>query len=83
MRLLNFSSILAILRLHTWALHDKTVVVLGVRDREELEDWEHRLLKERLDHATFIEPDFDAGKTAIAVKPHENAGRVLSSVRLL
>jgi len=56
------------------------MVLLQVSSEKELEKWEYKLKKEKIQHAVFTEPDIGNQKTAIAVLPKDPA--LFSSLRL-
>ena len=58
------------------------MVVLGVEDQAELEEWETRLGRRGVKTAAFAEPDRDGEKTALAVSPAADPG-LFKEMRLL
>lgn len=58
------------------------MVVLGVKNEQELAEWERRLADEGTRFATFIEPDRNNERTALAIMPTENGER-FGRLRLL
>jgi len=65
-----------------WALDDKTVVLLGVKDEEELKEWEAKLADREVPFETFVEPDRDNEKTALAAYPTEDQ-KLFKKLKLL
>jgi len=49
---------------HGWG--NGTMILLGVRNRADLEKWEQRLAEANHAHRTFVEPDIGDQKTALA-----------------
>jgi len=58
------------------------MVVLGVRDQAELEQWEQKLGGMGLETESFVEPDRNDEKTALAVAPMAD-GAPFKELRLL
>lgn len=58
--------------LRSWALNDRTMVLLGVQDEYELSRWEAELAVKNIGFKTFIEPDRNDEKTAMAVIPTDD-----------
>lgn len=53
-----------------WVDTQKTIVILGVRDLNQLLRWEQLLRDSHTKHAVFEEPDRGDEMTAIAVHPN-------------
>lgn len=64
-----------------WAREHKTLVVLGVRDQEELMWWSNKLHHTGAKCAMFIEPDDGVGPTALACLPEDS--KTFRDLRLL
>lgn len=52
-----------------WVRRHKTMVVLGVKNEQELERWERGLKARGIPFSTFVEPDIGDRKTAMAIHP--------------
>jgi hypothetical protein len=63
-----------------WNKNHKTMVLLQVSSEKELEKWEDKLKKEKIQHTVFMEPYIGNQKTAIAVLPKDP--KFFSSLRL-
>jgi glycosyltransferase A (GT-A) superfamily protein (DUF2064 family) len=50
-----------------------SVVVIGLPDKPALEAAIQRLIRYKIAHEAFVEPDFDMGLSAIATVPIENS----------
>ena len=57
-------------------------MLLGVEDERDLKQWEDRLKRLEVDHTTFVEPDRNNEKTALAVSPRADY-RLFQDLRLL
>lgn len=49
------------------------MVMLGLKDQEDLIKWEEVLKSNNLKFSTFIEPDIGDQKTSIAIQPLDNS----------
>jgi peptidyl-tRNA hydrolase len=52
-----------------WDKDHKTMILLGVDDKDELEMWQSKVEALDVPHATFREPDIGDEPTAIAIHP--------------
>lgn len=67
---------------NNWQTKHKNLVLLAVKDQNELELLILKLLNKGIKHSVFHEPDINNEITAIAIEPNEESYKMTSSLPL-